>query len=241
MKKGHDSSPIQKDVVPGTPAWILQRPDAAHGSHYFLHSKQNPVASRGMRALRRKLNNMETQLVEERQLNQKLLSINQFASDLENAPDLERTAQKMARLLSKLYQCSFIGIYYIPSQLEPARLMVAIGAAANLAPEAIDPDTIAHWGIQLFDVWQPSTLEPGAEKKDLQKPQNIPSILIAPIIHNNALQGMILLSDTATHAFSSNDEQVAQAAAARLAEVWEYDYRSYVMAEFVQSFKKQPA
>ncbi len=236
MKKGHNSCPIQKNVVPDKPVWILQRPDTAHGSHYFLHSKQNPVASRGMRALRRKLNDLETQLVEERQLNQKLLSINQFASELENAPDLERTAQKMARLLSKLYQCSFIGIYYIPSQLEPARLMVAIGAAANLAPETIDPDTINHWGIQVFDVWQTSSsLEPGAGKKDLQKPQNIPSILIAPIIHNNALQGMILLSDTTTHAFTSNDERVAQAAAARLAEVWEYDYRSFVMAEFVQS------
>lgn len=236
MKKGHDSSPIQKISVPDKPVWILQRPDAGTGSHYFLHSRQSPVANRGMRALRRKLNKMETQLAEERQLSQKLLSINQFASELENTPDLERTAQKMARLLSRLYQSSVIGIYYIPSPLEPARLMVALGADANLAPEAIDPDTIDHWGIQMFDVWQSSTSqEPGSEKRDSQKQPNIPSILVAPIIHNNALQGIILLSDTATHAFTSYDERVAQAAATRLAEIWEYDYRSFVMAEFVQS------
>jgi HD-GYP domain-containing protein (c-di-GMP phosphodiesterase class II) len=236
MKKNPDSNPVPE--IPGSKkyVWKLHQPGTDHGAQYYLQTSRDLYASRGIHALQRKLNAIENQLAEERQVNQKLLEINQFGNEPENAPNLERSAQKMAQLLCRLYSCSFIGIYYIPSQQEPARLMFAAGAAAGLAPEALEPDTISQWGIQVFDTRErPYTPEASSEKRDSRRYQKFPSILVAPIIHNNLLQGMILLGDISQNAFIPSDDRVVQAAAARLAEVWEYDYREYVMVEFVQS------
>lgn len=236
MEKDLDSAPETKVPTPKKYVWRLHKSGSARLPQFFLHSTRDLVASRSMHALRRKLDTIENQLAEERQFNQKLIAINQFGNEPENAPNLERSAQKMAQLLSRLYPCSFIGIYYIPYQQEPARLMAATGSAASLAPEVLEHDTINHWGIQVFENNSAATATEGvAEKKEPRKHQHFPSILVAPIIHKNILQGIILLGDIAPHAFILSDDRVVQAAAGRLAEVWEYDYREYVMVEFVQS------
>jgi HD-GYP domain-containing protein (c-di-GMP phosphodiesterase class II)/GAF domain-containing protein len=170
------------------------------------------------------------------QANQKLLALNQFGRDLEGSADMERVAHKMARLLCQLFKVSLLGIYRISNHKEAAHLLVAAGDLASTAPESLDPDVLVRWGIQdCLD--QPGSAiamveNPGDDVLDRQR---FPSLIIAPVLRKQDLQGLILLANSSAQAFTPGDEWVIASAADRLAELWAFANRGEALIEFVQS------
>ncbi|MBE0697341.1 MAG: GAF domain-containing protein, partial [Anaerolineaceae bacterium] len=162
--------------------------------------------------------------------------LNQFSLDLANSADPERIANKMARLLCLLVNSSLVGIYEVSGRKEEARLMTSAGSFARSAPATLEPEALSHWGIQNTQNRPTSAaLQINIPSSDLLDRQIYPSILIAPILRNQNLKGIILLADSVAQIFTPGDEQVIRTAADRLAEAWESAHRGDTLVEFVQS------
>lgn len=206
-----------------------------HGTQYSIPANREHENPPGNHPFQQKITDLERQLAEEKRTNQKLLSINQFGQSLDDTPDVERIAQRMSRLLYRLFPCSLVGVYYIPIPQEPAKLLASTGPAATLAPDTLDPDSLSLW------VAQPPTAPQTAPTGEPEgttgafPAQKLPSILFAPVMINNNLQGVVLMADTSAQAFHPGDDLVLQAAAARLAGEWEHARHTNTLAEFVQS------
>jgi hypothetical protein len=179
-------------------------------------------------AKRRDLEALKKEQEREQQINQKLLALIQFGLHSENTADPEQIANKMARLLCQLFHCSLAGIYEVSGLKEGARIMASAGPFASSAPATLEPEALQHGGIQDTEL-----LSAALNGSDL--PHSYPSILIVPILYHQDLQGIILLADSITQAFTPGDERVVQAAADRLADVWETAHRGDALIEFVQT------
>jgi HD-GYP domain-containing protein (c-di-GMP phosphodiesterase class II) len=172
----------------------------------------------------------------QRQAYQKLLALNQFGQDLEGSADVERAAQKMARLLCQLLQSTLVAIYQISGQKDAAHLVFAAGEHASSAPVTLDPDELIHWGIQECQVQADiSGLRAEPPPDDILDRATFPSIIINPVLRKQDLQGIILLANSCPEAFGLIDKWVVETAADRLAEVWAFADQSEALIQFVQS------
>jgi putative nucleotidyltransferase with HDIG domain len=183
-----------------------------------------------------KISDLERQLAEERQTNQKLIAINQFGLEVDHTSDLERIAQRMAKLLFRIYHCGIAGVYQISDDPEIAHLVASAGPAARALPDTLNLDQVNLPGLHLAEKWQEAPpLDSGGKSDYPFENQRFPSICAAPIFQGVSMQGLILLADSARQAFKAGDEKIVQAAALRLGEVWNYSDRNSMLAEFVQS------
>lgn len=198
---------------------------------------QEEEDNQSMAALRRQIQSLTRQLADERQVKQRLLAMNAFGSDLEAAPNVERAAHSMARLLARLIQCGVVCIFDYHPPEKRFRLLASAGPAAGLVPGNFGPDT-AHAVIRAAVDKQKLTssrdlVDDGAPLQLGEK--GFPSILAAPLVRYGAIQGLILLAGSAEEIFTPGDQSIVEAAAAQLLTAWNYARHNETLTGFVQS------
>lgn len=177
------------------------------------------------------------QLANERMVNQRLMSLKDFGQELENTSDPELTAQNMAKTLLNLLGCGLVCIFNYQMDEQRYKLLTCTGPAAHFVPNGYSPNenfpVIAQAIRQKIVVMDRDFLD--ASRPLLIGDQSFPSVLAAPLLRRGVPRGLILLADTAEHAFTAVEVPLVEAAASHLLNAWDFSIQNEALTEFVQT------
>jgi putative nucleotidyltransferase with HDIG domain len=187
--------------------------------------------------LRRENLALREKLIEAQQTGQKLLALNDFGKDLENAPGPERTAQAVGRTLARLVGCGLVCVFETRPPDGSLKLLAAAGPCGTQVPASFSPDLNEHMiSLAVHNHRMVTSRDlPEATPPLLLAGQRFPSLLAAPLARGGRLLGLILLADAGENAFNPGDFPVVESAAAQLLNAWQYAYKNNTLTGFVQA------
>lgn len=172
---------------------------------------------------------------------QKILALNEFGDELENAPDTEMTAQRMARLLKKIVGCELVCIYSVRNNDPQFRLLASAGDPSHspvlTIPASLSPELECGPILKAVQDFQAAIVHytPPEESFSLFPGHGFASILAAPICQQQKLRGLVVLSDRRQNQFSQADTHLVETAARQLLNTWQYAWKNEAITEFVQA------
>ncbi len=187
--------------------------------------------------LNKQIQALKRQLAQERLVSKRLMVLNEFGKDLETAPNPERSAKSMAKLLQREVHCELVSIFDYYATEQRFKLLAAAGPAADLVPLNFVPEQNQRV-INLAIVSQ--RLVSSQDMRDPGKPLLLgdtlfPALLAVPILQRGKLRGLILLANANDQAFQLADSLMVEFAAARLESVWDFSQQNETLIEFVQT------
>jgi putative nucleotidyltransferase with HDIG domain len=206
-----------------------------------ISEKTHPDLSCSATDLSEQVEILRRQLANERLLNQRLLTLNDFGQQLDHVPDPELAAQNAAVKLAELVRCEWVCIFSCQPDDRRYRMLASSGSYAAFVPDDYQPDLTLPVISQAVQRGMAITntdfqaREPATGISLMLGNQRFPSLLAAPLLRKGQLCGLILLASVREQAFAKGDACVVEAAGAQLLNAWDYAQQNETLTEFVQT------